>query len=210
MSKETHTRIEGLFAYEKTNTKLLVALDNIKNYTYYGMTYDATSDGRTNMTAGVYQESSNISVFTAQLHQNFRLGPLNWENVVTYQESSKNEVLPLPKLNLFTNLYLKFRIAKVLDVELGADATWFTSYYAPDFCPAINQFAIQKNESSRVELGEYPFLDVYANMRLKGVRFFVTMCNMINGGANHMTFLSPHYPVNGNVLHIGVSWPFFN
>ena len=210
MSKETHTRIEGLFAYEKTNTKLLVALDNIKNYTYYGMTYDATSDGRTNMTAGVYQESANISVFTAQLHQNFRLGPLNWENVVTYQESSKNEVLPLPKLNLFTNLYLKFRIAKVLDVELGADATWFTSYYAPDFCPAINQFAIQKNESSRVELGEYPFLDVYANMRLKGVRFFVTMCNMINGGANHMTFLSPHYPVNGNVLHIGVSWPFFN
>ena len=162
------------------------------------------------MTAAVYQESDNISILTAQLHQNFRLGPLNWENVVTYQNSSNNEVLPLPTWNIFSNLYLKFRIANVLDVELGADATWFSKYEAPDFCPMINQFAIQKNEESRVELGGYPFVDVYANMKLKGVRFFITMCNMVNGGANHMMFLTPHYPTNERVLHFGVSWPFFN
>ena len=210
MSKETHTRIEGLFSYEKTDTKIRVALENVKNYTYYGMSYDATTLGRTNMTAGVYQESDNISVLTAQLHQNFRLGPLNWENVITYQNSSNTEVLPLPKLNIFTNLYLKFRIARVLDVELGADATWFSKYEAPDFCPMLNQFAIQKNEASRVELGGYPFVDVYANLRLKGVRFFVTMCDMVNAGANHMMFSAPHYPTNGRVLHFGVSWPFFN
>lgn len=210
LSKETRTRIEGMFSYEKTNTKLRVALENISNYTYFGMNYDATTSGRTNMTAGVYQESGNISVLTAQLHQNFRLGPLNWENVATYQNSSNTDVLPLPTWNLFTNLYLKFRIAKVLDVELGADATWFSKYYAPDFCPAINQYAIQKTENSRVEIGEYPFVDAYVNMRLKGVRFFVTMTNVVNAGANHMTFLAPHYPINGSTLHMGVSWPFFN
>ena len=210
MSKETHTRLEGLFSYDKTNTKIRVAVDNISNYTYYGMSYDATTSGRTKMTAGVFQESDAVRVMTAQLFQNFRLGPLNWENIVTYQNSSNNSVLPLPTWNLFTNLYLKFRIAKVLDVELGADASWFTEYEAPDFCPQLNQFAVQKNESSRVTLGEYPFVDVYANMKLKGVRFFVTMCNVVNAGANHMSFLSPHYPVNGMVMHMGVSWPFFN
>ena len=117
------------------------------------MSYDATTSGRTKMTAGVFQESDAVRVMTAQLFQNFRLGPLNWENIVTYQNSSNNSVLPLPTWNLFTNLYLKFRIAKVLDVELGADASWFTEYEAPDFCPQLNQFAVQKNESSRVTLG---------------------------------------------------------
>ena len=211
LKRETRSRIEGLFNYQKTNTKLRVAVENIKNYTYYGMSYDLTNDGgRKNMAAGVYQAGKSIQVITAQLHQNLRLGPLNWENIITYQESSKQEVLPLPSWNIFTNLYLKFKIAKVLGVELGADATYFTKYNAPDFCPAINQFAVQQNEASRVELGEFPFVDVYANMTLKGVRFFLVMTNVVNTGANHMKFLTPHYPTNGSVLHFGVSWPFFN
>ena len=218
LSKETRTRIEGLFSYEKTDTKLRVAIEEIQNYTYFGMSYDTQAtlpilsytDGRANMTAGVYQESGNINILTAQLHQNLRLGPLNWENVITYQNASNKEALPLPAWNFFSNFYLKFRIAKVLDVELGADATYFTTYEAPDFCPMINQYAVQQNSKSRVELGGYPFLDVYANMKLKGVRFFVMMSNVLNGSGNHMAFLTPHYPTNGNVLHFGVSWPFFN
>ncbi len=210
LSMETRARVEGLFSYDKTKTKLRVGIEEIKDYTYYGMSYDATKTARTNMTAGVYQESGNINILTAQLHQNFRLGPLNWENVITYQNSSNTEVLPLPTWNIFTNLYLKFKIAKVLGVELGADATWFSEYYAPDFCPGINQFAIQKNEASRVELGGYPFIDVYANMVLKGVRFFVMMSHINNGSGNHMKFLTPHFPTNGSVLHLGVSWNFYN
>lgn len=209
-SKETRTHIEGRFSYKKTNTMLRIAVDEIQNYTYYGMSYDATTDSRTNMTAGVYQEFGNINVFTAQLHQNFHVGILNWENVLTYQNSSNKDVLPLPALNIFTNLYLKFRIAKVLNVELGADAIYFTKYYAPDYCPAINQFAIQQNEASRVELGGYPFIDVYANLKLKKVRFFVMMSHVNSGSGNRMSFLAPHYPTNSNVLHLGVSWPFFN
>ena len=215
-SKETRTRIEGLFSYEKTNTKLRVAVEEIQHYTYFGMSYDLTTNdegtiiGRKGMIAGVYQESGNINILTAQLHQNFRLGPLNWENVVTYQNSSKKDVLPLPDFNIFSNLYFKFKVAGVLGVELGADATYFTKYYAPDFCPLINQYAVQMNEKSRVQLGEYPFVDVYANMVLKGCRFFFVMTNVLNGSGNHMKFLTPHYPTNGMVLHMGVSWPFFN
>ena len=217
MAKETRTRVEGLFSYQKTDTKLRVAIEEIQNYTYYGMSYDVTNTssitsnyGRENLTAGVYQESGNINILTAQLHQNFRLGPINWENVITYQNSSNKTVLPLPTWNFFTNLYLKFKVAKVLGVELGADATWFSKYYAPDYCPMLTQFAVQKNENSRVELGGYPFVDVYANMVLKGVRFFIMMSHINSGSGNRMSFLAPHYPTNSDVLHLGVSWNFFN
>ena len=209
-SKETRLHIEGRFRYEKTNTMLRVAVDEIKDYIYYGMSYDATTTQRTNLEAGVYQESGNINVLTAQLHQNFRLGILNWENVLTYQNSSNKEVLPLPTWNFFTNLFLKFRIARVLNVEFGADAFIFSKYYAPDYCPAINQFAIQKNAASRVELGGYPFVDVYANFKLKKVRFYLMMSHVNSGSGNGMRFLASHYPTNSRVLHFGISWPFYN
>lgn len=214
MSKETRTRIEGLFSYDKTNTKLRIAIEEIQNYTYFGMSYsyspNITTSTRTGMTAGVFQESGNINLLTAQLRQDFRLGILNWENVITYQNSSNQDVLPVPALNIFTNLYLKFKIARVLSCELGADATFFTKYYAPDYIPQIGQFAVQKNADSRVELGNYPFVDVYANFHLKRARFFVMMSHVNNASGNKMMFLTPHYPVNGNVLRFGVSWNFYN
>lgn len=216
--QEMRTRIEGNLAYSLTNTRLRLAVEEVQNYTYFGMSYDYTYNtdannainGRKNMTASVYQEGGNINLLTAQLFQNFRLGILNWENIITYQNSSNKDVLPLPALNIFSNLYLKFKIARVLDVELGGNVTYFTKYEAPDFCPALNQFAVQKNAASREEIGEFPFVDVYANLKLKGVRFFVMMSNVLYNSANRRYFTTPHYPMNGQVLHMGVSWPFFN
>lgn len=209
LSKETRTRVEGTLAYRKTKTRLRLAIEEIQNYTYFGMSYDATAEGRTAMTAAVRQNGSNINLMTAQLYQDFRLGPLNWENVITYQ-SSNSDALPVPDLNLFTNLYLKFMIVKELAVEFGASATWFTKYYAPDYCPQIGQFAVQENEASRVELGGYPFIDVYANFHLKRTRFFLNYTHANAGSGNRMQFLVPHYAQNNTVLRFGLSWNFFN
>ena len=215
LNAETRTHIEGIFSYDKTNTQLRFAVDELQNYIYYGMSYTNTNttnnnNNRQQLTGGVYQESGNINVLTAQLRQNFRLGPLNWENVVTYQNSGNQDVLPLPDLNLFTNLYLRFKIARVLLVELGGCATYFTKYTAPDYLPQIGQFAIQQNADSRVEIGGYPFIDVYANMHLKRTRFFIAMSHVNAGSGSKEYFLTPHYPTNTRVLRLGVSWNFYN
>ena len=210
LSKETHTRIEGIFNYRKTKTTLRVALEEIQNYTYLGMSYVNAEETRKYLSASINQNSGNINLLTAQLHQHMRLGPINWENVITYQNSSNKEVLPVPMLNVFSNLYLGFKIAKVLSVELGGNATFFTEYEAPDFCPQLNQYAIQENPNSRVTLGNYPFVDVYANMHLKRARFFIMWNNVVGNAASKMAFLTPHYPINNAVMHIGVSWNFFN
>ena len=211
LDSETRTHVEGIFSYQKTNTLLRLAIDEIQNYTYFGMNYALDDQlNRTGLTGGVFQESGNINVLTAQLTQNFQLGPLNWENVVTYQNSSNTEVLPLPALNVFSNLFLKFKIARVLDVELGSCVTYFTKYEAPDYLPMLNQFAIQQNADSRVELGGYPFVDIYANMQLKRARFFVAMTHVNAGSDSKMQFLTPHYPMNNRTFRMGISWTFIN
>ncbi len=210
MDAETRTHLEGRFTYDKTKTQLRIAIDELQNYIYYGMYYKATTEGREALTGGVYQESGNIHVMMAQLRQTLTWGVLNWENVLTYQNSSNQDVLPVPDLNIFTNLFLKFKIAKVLTVELGGCATYFTKYYASDYLPQIAQFAIQKNTESRVEIGGYPFVDVYANMHLKRARFFVSMTHLNAGSGDKNYFLAPHYPTNTRVLRFGVSWNFYN
>ena len=211
MNKETRTRIEGLFSYRKTKTQLRVAVEEIQNYTYLGMNYVVADDNqRKYMTAGISQHAGNINLLTAQLQQRLRLGILNWENIVTYQNSSNTDVLPVPMLNIFSNLYLDFKIAKVLSVELGGNATFFTEYDAPDFCPQLNQYAIQENADSRVTLGNYPFVNVYANLHLKHARFFIMWNNIVGNLGSKNQFLTPHYPMNNMVMHLGVSWNFFN
>ena len=210
LDKENRLHLEGLFSYTKTNTQLRVAIDEVKNYTYLGMSYDYGDEARKNYKAKVYQESGNINILTAQLRQNFRLGILNWENIITYQNSSNQDVLPLPALNIWSNLYIKFKVVKQLTFEIGGDVTFFTKYEAPDFCPQLNQFAIQQNPDSRVELGGYPFVDVYANMHLKRTRFFVMYSHVNAGGGSRNYFLTPHYPMNEGTLRLGVSWNFYN
>ena len=210
LTAETHTHLEGIFSYDKTKTKLRVAIDEIQNYTYFGMSYTANDTGRKGLTGGVYQEAGNINVLTAQLKQDLRWGILNWENIITYQNSSNKNVLPLPALNLFSNLFLKFKIAKVLSVEFGGCATFFSKYEAPDYLPQIAQFAIQQNAESRIKIGNYPYIDVYANMHLKRARFFVSMSHINAGSGSKEYFLTPHYPTNTRILRFGISWNFYN
>lgn len=209
-SKETHTHLEGRLTLRKTNTTLRVAIDEIENYTYLGMSYARGEETNTSLNAGYRQHDKSLSVIAAQIDQKLKLGPLHWDNLLTWQATNDKDVLPLPALNLFSNLYLNFKVADVLTVELGASATWFTKYYAPDFLPQLNQFAVQENKDTRMELGNFPFVDVYANLHLKHARFFVMMTNVMGNSLNRDSFLTPHYPLNRSVLHLGVSWNFFN
>lgn len=206
-----HSRIEGNLSLKRTRTKLRVAIDNIKNYTYFGHSYaiDRTNNNSRNSNSiWVRQHGGNINLITVSLKQDFRLGMLNWENVITYQKSSNTDVLQVPDINLYTNLFIRFKIAKVMNVDLGADARYFTKYYAMDYSPAIGQYTVQENTESKVKIGNYPIVNAYANFHLKHTRFFVMMSHINSGNGNY--FLTPHYPINQRVLRFGISWNFFN
>ena len=118
-------------------------------------------------------------------------------------------MLPLPTLNIYTNLYLRFKIAHVLKCDLGADARYFTKYAAPEYVPALGQYAVQANDT-KVELGNYPIVNVYANFHLKQTRFFIMMSHVNAGSGNKNYFLAPHYPLNGSIIRFGLSWNFYN
>ncbi len=214
LSKIMRTRIEGKLSIDKWRTQLKAGVENITNYTYLDNASVKYTDQNGNVSykndMAVRQHSGSIQVFSATLKQDFKLGVLHLDNEVTYQKTSDADVLPLPELVLYHNLYLKFALAKkVLKIELGADLRYFTQYYAPDYAPAIGQFYLQNHET-RYKLGAYPMLNGYLNLHLKRTRIFVQMYNILQRGGDKSYFYAPHYPLNPRILKVGLSWNFFD
>lgn len=215
LSREFRSRVEGVLRLRRIGTEINVGFENLKNFTYYAMQNTLTGDDPTSVLSADYshsvsvcQSSANIQVFSATLRQNLHVGPLHWDNDVTYQTSSKPDILPLPKLSLYSNLYFQFRIAKVLNVQAGGDIRYFTRYYAPDYSPAIQQYAVQDVNNPRVRIGNYPIVNAYVNLHIKRCRLYVAMTHL-NAGTGRM-FWAPHYPMDPRTFHFGISWNFFN
>ena len=215
LSKIIHSRIQGILNYQKTRTTLRVEIDEIKNYIYFASSYNTVNDNRVNHAIVVKQNNGLIHLLTASISQDFTFGPINWENMITYQNSSNKTVLPVPALNIYSNLYLRFKIAHVLRCDFGADVRYFTKYYAPDYVPILGQYAIQTNtdtngSDNRIEIGNYPVANVYANFHLKHTRFFIMLSHFNAGTGRKNYFFTPHYPLNQSILRFGLSWNFFN
>ena len=190
------TRIHGRLSVERWRTDLSVGVENIKNYVYF------------DSNAHSAQYGGNIQVLYAKLRQDFKVGILHLDNEVMYQKSSNKDILPLPELTLYHNLYISTSLAKkVLKLEIGADVRFFTRYMALDYSPVIGQFKLQ---DEGIEIGSYPVVNVYANLSIKRTRLFAMIYHVNQGMGNNNAFYAPHYPINPRLFKFGVSWNFYD
>ncbi|MDR1707948.1 putative porin [Dysgonomonas sp.] len=177
-----------------SKTKISGGIETIKNYIYY------------DSLAQVKQESSGIQVISLRLDQNFNFGIFHWDSQVVWQYSDNKKAIPLPDLSFYTNIYIETKLAKVLTVQLGADAHFHTKYYIPGYQPLTMQFYNQRD----MELGNFPIATAYVNMHLKYTRFFLMMYNVAQGFGDNESFSLYRYPVNPRGLKLGISWRFNN
>lgn len=172
------------------------------------------SGGVENITGLIYydeekriaQSNEGIQVIALRLDQNFRSGIFHWDNQAVYQYTKSEEALPLPQWSLYSNIYLTTKLAKVLTLQLGADAYIHAKYHMPGYEPLTMQFYNQQD----MKLGEFPVVSAYLNLHLKYTRFFVMMYNIAEGMGNGQSFSLYRYPVNPRVLKLGISWQFNN
>lgn len=192
-------RIGGEIAYNRTNTRLKFEIENIKDYLYFGP--DVTP----------IQHSDNIQVMAATLKQNFKLGIFHLDNEITWQKSSNIDVIPVPSIMLYHNLYIQTAVAKkVLKVQLGADVRYFTKYDALGYNPVIQNFHLQPDNDRKTTVGAYPIINVYANLHLKRTRIYAMVSHVNEGMGNNRSFLVPHYPINPRLFKLGISWNLYD
>lgn len=189
--KERRFNVGGSLTVPRTGTHISAQVENIQNYVYFNNLFLPA------------QHSGSVQVFSARLKQDIRFRAFNWENTITYQTSSNDEVISLPSLAVYSNMYLKFKIA-TLFVQFGVDCDYYTNYYAPKYQPATASFANQHE----MKLGNYPFMNLYANLKLSKTRFFVMFSHINQGWFSNNYFSLPNYPLNPRRLQIGLSVDF--
>ncbi|MBD5195698.1 MAG: putative porin [Bacteroides sp.] len=189
-------RVGGKLYIPWTRTELSVNFENIGNYIYF------------NELCRPQQHGGQIQVFSASIDQKLKFGIWNWDNRLTYQASSDNNVLPLPSFSLYSNMYLYFHAFRALTVQVGVDCNWYTKYTALSYQPATMTFHTQGTDP--VKVGNFIFSDVYLTCKLYKVRFFL-MCSHLNQGWFSKDYFSlPHYPVDPRQFRLGLSIDFAN
>ncbi len=192
-SKERTLKFGGRLHIPQSSTTLSVDVANVQNHLYFGEDFLPAQHG------------GSVQLLSARLDQKLNAGILHWDNTITYQTSSDDHIISVPKLAVYSNLYLKFKIA-TLYVQLGVDCDYYTRYYAPKYQPATASFA---NQHSQL-LGNYPFMNAYANFKLSKTRFYVMMSHVNQGWFSRDYFSMPDYPLNPRRFQIGLSVDFMN
>ena len=187
--------IGGLVDIPHTKTQFNLGVENVTYYIYFDE-------------KGIPQQhNSNIQILSLRLDQNFAFKALHWDNQVVYQTSSDPKIIPLPDLAAYSSLYIQFKISKVLTIQMGTNAHYWTKYYAPAYEPAILQFKLQQE----AKIGNYPLMSAFLNCHLKQTRFFIEYYNASAKLISPPEYFSlPNYPVNPTIIKLGLSVDFIN
>lgn len=177
----------------RTGTFISAGVENVQNLIYF------------NSQALPVQEGGSVQIVSAKLKQNLKFGPVHWDNEVTFQTSTRQDVVPLPKVAVFSNLYALFRIA-TLKLQFGVSCDYFTKYRSLGFQPATMTFY----NINGPEVGNYPFINVYLNCKLSKTRFFLMVSHVNQGLTGTNYFSMSHYPMNPRRFQLGVSIDFAN
>ena len=191
-----------------STTKAEAFLDIPKWRLEASFSYGLVSNYLYNDTLGIIRQHDGlINVMSGYVRKDFKLWKFHLDNKILFQYSSNRDVLPLPMLTFHMRYYLELEAVKnVLTVQIGADATMNTPYYAPAYNPALGTFQLQTREL----IGYNPYIDVFLNMQWKRVNVFIKVINVGQGwpdGGN--MFSAYHYirPYRG--FKVGIHWPFY-
>ena len=193
--KTSKTRIEAMLEIPKWNLEASFTYGLVSNYLY-------------NDTLGVIRQHNGlVNVMSGYVRKDFKLWWFHFDNKILFQYSSNKDVLPLPMLTFHMRYYIELEAVKnVLKVQLGADATMNTPYYAPAYNPALGTFQLQTREL----IGYNPYIDLFLNLQWKRVNVFLKVVNIGQGwpdGGN--MFSAYHYIKPYRGFKFGIHWPFY-
>ena len=153
------------------------------------------------------QNAGAMSVFKLGLRKEFQMGIVHLDNKVLAQYSTNSAVMPLPTVALNLKWFIEFKIAKVMDMQLGVNGLYTTAWYAPAYNPALGVFHNQEKE----KYSNGPYFDIFANIQWKRACIFV---KFINAGMGWPMTSADYFSAHGYIMpqravKVGIYWPFY-
>ncbi|MGD0342453.1 MAG: putative porin, partial [Bacteroidales bacterium] len=199
LNKEFRMDLGTDFSFPARKTELKFNYAIINNYTYF------------DKSALPSQHSGGLSVAAITARKEFRAWKFHLATDVLVQKSSDIDVLDLPLLSVRSALFFEhlFRFRQTngrLNTQIGADVLYYTPYYSYAWMPATGRYYNQ----DATKTGDYPFINVFLNVKLKRTRIFVMLDHVNSGFMGYNYFMVPSYPQNVRMLRYGIAWTFYN
>ncbi|MDP4290874.1 MAG: putative porin, partial [Bacteroidota bacterium] len=175
--------------------KAAVNFYNISDFVYL----DTASIARqSDQTANILQLSADYS-----LH----LAGLTFRNTVTGQNIAGTNYIRLPQLVINSMLSYRLNMFKsALQAESGIEMLYTSAFKGNEYNPALSMYRLQDNTT----IGDYPYFDVFANLKIKHTRFFLKYQHFNAGYLKYRYYFVPGYPQNDAAFKFGISWIFYN
>ncbi len=158
-------------------------------------------------TKGLPSQTSGVTITSAFVQKEFKLGRFYSTNRVVWQAYDNKEAISLPNFTFFSSLYFEYELVKkVLTARIGANVFFRTKFYADAFSPATGQFYNQKTK----KIGDYPIVDAFADFKWKRAVIFLKFDHINQGIPNNEYFSALHHPLNRRIFKFGVSWIFYD
>jgi hypothetical protein len=138
----------------------------------------------------------------------------NWHAEVYFQQVIGNAPVNVPAI------YTRNRIAyegtlgfKNLDIAMGVELRYRSSYKADGYSPLLGQFFHQDSITISNDL---PDISAYVHFRIKPFKAFIRLenlnaaRNMGGFGFTNNNIVAPGYPLPGLQIRIGIYWGFVN
>jgi hypothetical protein len=152
------------------------------------------------------QTDKELLVLSAFADKDFNARNLHFRVRALWQKASDEELIHIPDFSGFVSAYYKFVISKVMFTQIGFDTRYNTKYFADAYSPSTGLFYLQKEK----KYGNYPYIDVYANLRLKRTIVFFKMLNVGTRILDGEYMTTAHYPMPRSSFRFGISWLFYD
>ena len=195
-SKISETRLEASLSIPRWDMAASFGYGLLSNNIYYD-------------TEGIVRQNTQpMSVMTAMLKKNFIVWKIHFDHQALLQLSSNQNVVQLPLLALNFKYYMQFDVVKnVMQMQIGANGTYTTEWYAPSYNPVLGVF---HNQETR-KYGNCPYIDAFVNIQWKKAAIFIKAINLNMGWPNKSVdyFTAAGYIAPQRAVKFGITWPFW-
>lgn len=152
------------------------------------------------------QAGSELMILSGYLNKDFESKHWLIRMQFLAQKASNENYIHLPAFATYVSINYRTLWSKVMHTELGIDTRYNSLFYADAYDPATARFYLQSSQ----KIGNFPFIDLHVNLKLKRTRFFFLLMNAASGIVGNDYFVAPDYPYYRRTFRLGVSWSFYD
>ncbi|PZU91121.1 MAG: hypothetical protein DI529_01205 [Chryseobacterium sp.] len=198
-NNEAVTQIGGTLKLAKWfNTQLFVDYYRIDNYTYFD---NSAKPQQSSSSLNISQIGGEATLGYKRFHLNGR---------VLFQKALTNDnLLPMPDFIGRVNLYYQApAFKKAAEIQAGVKLYYFTKFASREFSPILNEYILPG--TNPYSIGGQPIVDIYFNMRVKRMFFYVEGQHINQTFMQNKSFTAPNYPIYDFRLNLGIVWYLFH